>query len=61
MMKKKLLGIDAPHFHAAIEVGGRVAPIIAYMRRNNWSEEQIREYCAKKGWSCITLEEENDE
>lgn len=50
----RLLSIDAPHFNAGIELGGRVAPIIAYMR--GWSESRIRAYCVAKRWRIEVIE-----
>lgn len=50
----KFLQITAPHFVAAIEVGGRCAPILSYMRA--WPEQRIRDYCARKGWLVVSLE-----
>lgn len=49
---KKLLRIVAPHFVAGIEVGGKVAPILAWMVRKGWQESDIRSYCSKKSWTC---------
>jgi len=37
-------------------VGGRVAPILAYMR--GWSEESILNYCRRKGWHGETMSDE---
>ncbi len=47
-----LYRITAPHFCAGIEIGGKCAPILRYMR--GWAFLQILIYCMKKGW---TLEE----
>lgn len=48
------LQITAPHFCAGLffDKSGTaqdVAPILHYMR--GWSEEQIRDYCGRKGWT----------
>lgn len=43
-----MLRITAPHFVAGIVRGGKVAPIISYMK--GWTLRQIQEYCAKKKW-----------
>lgn len=47
--------IIAPHFVAAGEVNkfGKVshtAPIIAYMLRNKWGLNDVKNYCKKKQW-----------
>lgn len=43
-----MLRILAPHFCAGLVIGERAAPIISYM--TGWSEAQVRQYCARKGW-----------
>lgn len=45
---KPMIRIVAPHFTAAIEVGGRAAPILNFMM--GWSEDAIVKYCERKGW-----------
>jgi hypothetical protein len=49
-----MLRISAPQFVAGIVRGGRVAPIIKYMK--GWTLAQIRAYCAKKGWTVEVME-----
>ena len=48
--------ITSPYFCAGVVLrNGRVIdapPILHYMASNSWGEEQISEYCRKKGW-CI--------
>ena len=48
-----MIRIVAPHFTAAIEPGGRSAPILRYMA--GWSERRIFEYCKRKGWQAERL------
>jgi len=45
----KFLRIEAPHFVAGITIKETAAPILKYML--NWTEEEIRRYCKKKGWT----------
>ena len=55
----KLLRIEAPHFVAGLVLERKRvvdgAPILRYMR--NWSYSQVRNYCAKKGWSWEEVDE----
>ena len=46
----KLLRITSKYFCAGLEVGGRCAPILSYMR--GWTEDRIRKYCERKNWEC---------
>lgn len=48
--------ISAPHFCAAIEIGGRFAPILHYMR--GWPLHKIELYCLRKGWTTEVFEDE---
>ena len=50
---KPLVRIVAPHFVAGLEIGGRCAPIVRYMR--TWTVERIVTYCSKKGWKAKVL------
>ena len=55
-----LIRITAPHFTAGIDTAtGQCAPIIKYMR--GWYPAQIYDYCARKGWSLLTVAELNAE
>ncbi len=49
---RPLLRITAPHFVAGIEIGGRCAPILAWMAQRKWNRRQIEAYCRGKGWTC---------
>lgn len=49
----KLIRISAPHFVAGIELGGRSADIIKYMK--NWPLYKIKKYCLSKGWKIEIL------
>ena len=53
-----LVRITAPHFCAGIEIGGRCAPILAYMR--GWSLERIHKYCLRKNWRLDILNERRE-
>jgi len=53
-----LVQIRAPHFTAGVLVlsgGNYCAPIVKYMAR--WSLPAIRDYCARKGWTCEVVNE----
>lgn len=51
-----LVRVSAPHFCAGLEIhDGKIAiaaPIIAWMKKNKMTEEQIVAYCIKKKWDC---------
>lgn len=49
-----MLRIVAQHFVAGIEVDGRSAPILAYMR--GWSAQRIKDYCARERWAVETID-----
>lgn len=49
----KLLQITSNYFCAGIEINGRAAPIIKYMR--HWDEQRIRQYARSKGWRLIEV------
>lgn len=51
----QLVRITAPHFCAGLEVGGRFAPILHYMR--GWTLGRVLAYAARKGWQAETLGE----
>ncbi len=53
---KKFIAIVAPHFTAGVEIGGKVAPIVHYMKQ--WDEAKILSYCRSKGWKVIDVEKE---
>lgn len=48
-----MIQIDAPHFYAGGEIGGKFAPIIRYME--GWSYDKIVRYCEKKGWKIVEV------
>lgn len=54
-----MLTIDAPHFYAAVVPDEHnryirtAAPIVKYMV--GWTPDQVREYCAKKGWKVVEV------
>lgn len=51
--------ITAPHFCAAYDLrSGRIAPIIAYMRR--WKLDRINDYCKRRGWEVEVFTDETD-
>ena len=53
----RLVRVVAPHFVAGFETDGRVrraAPILKYMI--GWSDEQARNYMARKGWKASVIE-----
>ncbi len=52
------LVIRSNYFVAGIEVGGKVAPIISYMK--DWTEDQILEYCVKKRWSAFSIDHKGE-
>jgi hypothetical protein len=49
-----MIRIEAPYFVAGVD-GERVAPIIKYMK--GWSADKIVEYCNKKNWKYIIINE----
>lgn len=53
---KTLLRITAPHFVAGIEIGGRCAPILRWMKLRRWNRRQIEGYCFHRGWTCKEVE-----
>jgi hypothetical protein len=57
-----LAAIDAPHFYAGIvlwdDVVVEAADIVKYMRRQRWSRDRVRAYCAKKSWKVIVIRQE---
>lgn len=55
METSTLLIVTSPYFTAGLVYKERAAPIIKYMI--DWDFEQIKEYCAKKGWSVKTIQE----
>ena len=56
-----LAQVNAPHFNAGIVLwDGKVieaAPIIGYMKKQKWSRDRVREYCASKGWKVAIVHE----
>lgn len=54
-----LATIEAPHFNAGIVLWDdrviEAAPIIGYMKRKRWTRDQVRDYCASKGWSVSVV------
>lgn len=56
---ESLLQINAPHFCGGVVLrNGRVIdapPIMGYMAANSWGESKVREYCKKKGWEIVTV------
>jgi hypothetical protein len=54
-----IVRITAPHFCAGYDLStGRIAPIIAYMRR--WSVDRISDYCRRRGWEVEVIVTEDD-
>ena len=31
------------------------APIVHYMKRQRWTRDQVRDYCAKRGWTVTVV------
>jgi hypothetical protein len=57
-----LVRVVAPHFVAGFESDGTVrkaAPILKYMV--GWTDDQAREYIAKKGWRASVVREHRPE
>ena len=59
LTQEKLIQIDSGYFCAGLVIYKdriiAIAPIIAYMKKNNWTLEQIRQYCIKKKWRLNIL------
>lgn len=51
---KSMVRITAPWFVAGVVLGKRAAPIVRYMVP--WTLDQIRAYCAKRGWQVEVLD-----
>jgi hypothetical protein len=60
-MIETLAQIDAPHFCAGIVLWNdrvvEAASIVQYMRRQKWSRDRVRSYCAEKGWKVAVVHE----
>lgn len=60
-MTETLAVIDAPHFNCGIvfrdDLVARAAPIVSYMHKGGWTLDQVRSYCAKKGWRISVVHE----
>jgi hypothetical protein len=58
-MTEILAAIDSPHFFAGIVLFDNVvveaAPIVAYMKKDKWSRERVRDYCKTKGWTVTVI------
>jgi hypothetical protein len=54
-----LAAIDAKHFLAGVVLfDDRVveaAPIVGYMKKQKWTRERVRDYCASKGWKITVV------
>ena len=61
-MIEMLAEIDAPHFNCGIVLqDNRVveaAPIVAYMKKQRWTRDRVRDYCAAKGWKVSVIWEQ---
>lgn len=54
-----LAQIDAPHFCCGIvlqdDIVVEAAPIVYYMKKQKWTRDQVRAYCAKKKWKIVVV------
>jgi alkylation response protein AidB-like acyl-CoA dehydrogenase len=60
-----LASIDAPDkpgkkgFNAGVvlfdDVVVEAAPIIGYMKKKKWTRDQVRDYCAERGWTVTVI------
>ena len=54
-----LAQIRAPHFTAGIvlwdDVVIEAAPIVGYMKRQRWSRDRVRTFCATSGWEVTVV------
>ena len=59
MTIETLAAIDAPHFFCGIvlwdDLVVEAAPIVHYMKQGKWTRDQVRAYCAKKGWTVSVV------
>ena len=59
LTEEKLIQIDSGYFCAGLVIRKdriiTIAPIMAYMKKNDWTLEQIRQYCIKKKWRLNIL------
>jgi hypothetical protein len=56
-----LAQISAKHFTAGIVLwDGKVieaAPVVGYMKKQKWTRDRVRAYCAEKGWQISVVHE----
>jgi hypothetical protein len=54
-----LAQIEAPHFCAGIVLWNdrviEAAPILSYMKRQRFTRDEVRAYCAKRGWEISVV------
>jgi hypothetical protein len=31
------------------------APIVSFMKRDKWTRDRVRDYCATKGWTVVVI------
>jgi len=60
-MIETLACIDAPHFCCGIVLWDdkviEAAPIVGYMKKQKWTRDRVRTYCAEKGWKVSVVNE----
>jgi len=58
-MIETLAVIDAPHFFAGIVLWDdrviEAADVVKYMSKRKWTRDQVRRYCARKGWKVSVV------
>jgi hypothetical protein len=58
-MIETLAVIDAPHFYCGIILHDNVvieaAPIVGYMKKQRWTRDRVRAYCAEKNWKVSVV------
>lgn len=50
-VRRTLVRIESPYFVAGIEIGGRAAPVVGYMR--GWPIGKVLDYCRRKNWTVV--------
>jgi hypothetical protein len=60
LTEEKLVQIDSGYFCAGLVFDKNhiisIAPVIGYMKKNDWTLTQVQQYCIKKKWKLIFIE-----